>query len=267
MMSKKKSVILWIISILLSVGIVFYTQITGPTYPAKGKVIINNNEISYKLPRSSDAAEGELITIAVPDTSVHGELSYMRYKSTDTLNTIKMVRVGENLTVVVPPLEAAGKMMYKIKLISQKEKVFLRDDFIIMRYRGEVPMLIVLLHVIIIFLAFLYSTRTGFEAVYKGVKTYRFAFVTLVTLFLSGLIFGPIMQKYAFDAYWTGWPFGHDLTDNKTLVAFIFWAIAFYRLSKGRKNFKWAIIAAVVLLIVFLIPHSVLGSEIDYTAK
>jgi hypothetical protein len=264
-MSKKKSVLLWIFSILLSAGIVIYTRVTGPTYPVKGKMTINGNEISYKLPRSSDASEGELITIAVPDTSVHGELSYMRYKSKDTLTTIDMIRSGENLTVVVPPLEAAGKMMYKIKLISSKEQVSLRDDYIVMRYRGTVPMTIVYLHVIIIFLAFLYSTRAGFEAAYKGVKTYRYAFVTIVTLFLSGLIFGPIMQKYAFGAYWAGWPFGNDLTDNKTLAAFIFWIVAYFRLARNRTNYRWAIVAAIVLLIIFLIPHSVLGSEIDYT--
>ena len=38
------------------------------------------------------------------------------------------------------------------------------------------------------------------------------------TLGLGGMILGPIVQKYAFGAYWTGIPFGHDLTDAKNLV-------------------------------------------------
>jgi hypothetical protein len=157
--------------------------------------------------------------------------------------------------------------MYKIVLISGNEKTSLSDDFVILRYTGKVPGYILIVHILIIFLAMLYSTRTGVEAMFKGIKTYRFAFISMVTLFIGGLIMGPIVQKYAFDAYWTGWPFGHDLTDNKTLVAFVFWAIAFYKLSKNRKNYKWAIIASIVLLVIFLIPHSALGSEIDYTAK
>ncbi|MDZ7744022.1 MAG: hypothetical protein U5Q03_20390 [Bacteroidota bacterium] len=80
------------------------------------------------------------------------------------------------------------------------------------------------------------------------------------------MILGPIVQKYAFDVYWAGWPFGHDLTDNKTLVSFIFWLIAVFVLRKNPENRTWPIIASVVLIAIYLIPHSVLGSELDYTA-
>jgi uncharacterized membrane protein len=73
------------------------------------------------------------------------------------------------------------------------------------------------------------------------------------------------VQKYAFGAYWTGWPFGHDLTDNKTALAFIAWLIAVIKLRKNREARGWAIAAALVLLLVYLVPHSVLGSEIDHT--
>jgi uncharacterized membrane protein len=73
------------------------------------------------------------------------------------------------------------------------------------------------------------------------------------------------MQEYAFGALWTGWPFGHDLTDNKTLVSLIIWIIALFVLRKNRENRIWPVIAFVVMLAVYMIPHSVLGSEIDYT--
>jgi len=79
------------------------------------------------------------------------------------------------------------------------------------------------------------------------------------------MIFGPIVQKYAFDAYWTGVPFGFDLTDNKTLIAFIAWIVASVMVFKSKKPAYWVLGAAVVTLIVFLIPHSVLGSELDYS--
>jgi uncharacterized membrane protein len=100
----------------------------------------------------------------------------------------------------------------------------------------------------------------------RGKNTYRFAWITMVTLFVAGLILGPIVQKYAFDAYWTGWPFGQDLTDNKTLVAFIFWAVATWRLKKNPENRTWPIVAMLVLVVVFLIPHSMFGSELDYSS-
>jgi len=81
------------------------------------------------------------------------------------------------------------------------------------------------------------------------------------------MILGPVVQKFSFGDFWTGWPFGHDLTDNKSLVAFIFWVIALVALKKHQENRLWPLIASIVLLGVFLIPHSVLGSEIDYTKE
>jgi hypothetical protein len=115
------------------------------------------------------------------------------------------------------------------------------------------------------FLAMLFSSRTGIEAMIKGANTYRYTIWTVVLLFFGGLVLGPIVQYYAFGAYWTGWPFGGDLTDNKTLLAFIVWIIAFFKLRKNPENRLWPIIASIVMLLVYLIPHSVLGSEIDHT--
>lgn len=266
-MSRKKSIWLWIFAIVFTLCIAIFQRMTGPTYPVSGKITLHGNAIKFKLPRSSDADAGELIKIEIPDTTVRGAFTFKRFKSNDSLTTVTMKRDGCFLTALVPKQPPAGKVMYKIMLTSGNETTSLSDDFVVLRYKGKVPAAIWISHVILIFLAMLYSTRTGIEGMYNGIKTYRYAFVTLVTLFISGLILGPVMQKYAFGAYWTGWPFGHDLTDNKTLVAFVFWAIAFFKLSRNRKNYKWAIIAAVILLVVFLIPHSMLGSEIDYTAK
>jgi len=81
---------------------------------------------------------------------------------------------------------------------------------------------------------------------------------------IGGMILGPIVQLYAFGDLWTGWPFGGDWTDNKTLFAFVFWVIAFFVLRKNRSNRLWPIIAFVALLAIYLIPHSMGGSELDY---
>jgi len=72
------------------------------------------------------------------------------------------------------------------------------------------------------------------------------------------------VQKYAFDAFWTGFPFGYDLTDNKALIAMLFW-LAAWLASRTRDRRGWIILAALVMFIIFMIPHSLLGSELDYT--
>jgi hypothetical protein len=86
---------------------------------------------------------------------------------------------------------------------------------------------------------------------------------------VGGMILGPIVQKYAFGAFWTGWPFGYDLTDNKTLIMWIVWVAATLVLWKRPAARGWAgrgaiLSAAAVMMVVYVIPHSLRGSELDY---
>jgi len=84
-------------------------------------------------------------------------------------------------------------------------------------------------------------------------------------LLVGGLILGPLVQKYAFGALWTGFPFGHDLTDNKMLIAMIGWIAALIAGRGGKPARWWVLGASVLLMAIYLIPHSLLGSELDYS--
>ena len=127
------------------------------------------------------------------------------------------------------------------------------------------PIFVLLPHVLLIFIAMLFSNRTTIEAIRPGGNPYGTVSWTLGLLLIGGMILGPVMQKYAFGAFWTGFPFGHDLTDNKTLIAFVFWVWAWIRNTGGRRSRTWIIVAGIVLFAIYMIPHSMLGSEIDFT--
>jgi hypothetical protein len=88
---------------------------------------------------------------------------------------------------------------------------------------------------------------------------------TAVFIFIGGFILGPLVQKFSFGVLWSGVPFGFDLTDNKTLIAFVGWLIALFLMRKGRPGRVGVVAAAVLLMVVYSIPHSVLGSELDYS--
>jgi len=110
----------------------------------------------------------------------------------------------------------------------------------------------------------LLALRTGIEIFRKEPKFKTLTIVTVIVLGIGGMILGPIVQKYAFGEFWTGFPYGTDLTDNKTLIAFIGWLIALVAVIKTKKPKFWVAFATVVMFAVFLIPHSVMGSELDY---
>jgi len=263
-----KSFLWWTFAVVFTLAAARYQKMTGPTYPIDGKTSLANQEIKYSLIRTAENDEDAEISVNVPDQSVTGIIEYRRYKSHDSISSAEMKREGDKLVFMMPKQPAAGKMEYKIHLVSGPEKVTLsakEDKPVVMRFKGPVPLYILLPHILFMFLGLLFSTRTAIETLIKGARTYRYAIWTLLFLIPGGLILGPIVQKYAFGAYWTGWPFGHDLTDNKTLAMVLVWVFAIYRLRKNPDNRLWPIVAAVVVLIVYLIPHSMLGSEIDYT--
>jgi len=104
----------------------------------------------------------------------------------------------------------------------------------------------------------------GIAALGRTIDPRKLVLWTVVLLFIGGFILGPAVQKLSFGSLWTGIPFGWDLTDNKTLIALAVWVAALVAGRRGKPARGWVLAAAVVMLVVFLIPHSVLGSELKY---
>ncbi len=259
-----KNILLWILSVVITLSVVYYQRATGPTHPKYGSVEIEGQEIDFKFLRSHGGAGDAPVEIAVPDKSITGLFSFRRYKSHDEWTTRKMRYIDGKLVDSLPHQPPAGKVMYKVTLIKNGKEYPLTAEPVILRFKGAVPLYILIPHIIFMFLVMLFGIRAAIEAFSKGENNRRYIGITLISLIIGGLILGPIVQKFAFGAYWTGWPFGHDLTDNKTLFIFIFWLIAWLKVRKDHLHRTWVIVATIVMLAVYSIPHSAMGSEIDY---
>lgn len=261
----KKSVLLWIIAFVLTVLTAAYQRMTGPTYPISSEVKIENKIIKYSLDRSHGGVDDHLIKIKTDDPEIKGIILWKRFKTSDEWTKDSLMFQSGYLTALLPHQPPAGKLIYKISLSKNDNTIPLNDGLpVVIRFKGDVPVYIIIPHVIFIFLAMLFSTRTGLEFFIKEPNYKKLVYWTFGLLILGGMIFGPIMQKYAFGAYWTGVPFGIDLTDNKTLIAVIGWIIALIAMKKSTNPKRWIIFAAILMFVVYLIPHSVLGSELDY---
>ncbi len=262
-MNKKISVLLWVVAFFLTIVVIFYQRMTGPTYPIRGNALIGGHEVSFKLLRSHTSFELLPVEVETPDDGISGFVKYKRYKSKDNWAEIEMNRVGNKLISELPGQPSAGKIEYSIRLNSGDEQIILNEGkTIVARFKDEVPTAFLLTHIVFMIFSFLFAIRTGLEALRKDGNYLSLVNWTLGIVFIGGMILGPIVQKYAFGDFWTGIPFGTDLTDNKTLFAFIFWLAAFFL----KKKSKWWVLAATIMMIfIYLIPHSTLGSELDYS--
>ncbi|MCB9465778.1 MAG: hypothetical protein H6682_18955 [Candidatus Eisenbacteria bacterium] len=176
------------------------------------------------------------------------------------------------IVATLPPQPSAGKLEYFVTLTHENEEHRLPEsgEVVVIRYKDHVPLWILIPHVAMMFFAVLFGMRAGLGALFGPTGMKRQAWVALVGMTIGGMILGPIVQKHAFGAYWTGFPFGGDWTDNKTLVMWLVWVVAAIAIGRGprpeRAIARVAVaIAALVMTSVYLIPHSTRGSELDYS--
>ena len=261
----KKSILLWIAAFVLTIFTAVYQRITGPTYPISGEIKVDKELIEYKLDRSHGGEGDHPVEIKVSDTAIIGKLLWKRYKTEDEWTPVEMVRKDYRLIASLPHQPPAGKLIYKIILQKDNAVISLPEEGgVVIRFKGDVPVYFLIPHIIFIFGAMLLSTRTGLEYFNDGKKIKPLTIFTFIFIIIGGFILGPIIQYYAFGEFWTGFPFGHDLTDNKILIGFIGWLLALIALYKFKNPKKWIVFASILMFIIFLIPHSLLGSELDY---
>ncbi len=255
----------WILAILITFAAAYYQRRTGPTYPIRGKAEVNARKFFYRLERSHDSQSNCPVRIRTDDPAVSGIVEWKRHGLDEPFVGTPMAFDQGTLMAELPHQPPAGKLDYRVILIAGSGKLVLPEKGpAVIRFKGEVPYSILIPHILAMFIAMLLSNRAGLEIFNPKPRLKTLTYGTLGFLSMGGLILGPIVQKYAFGAYWTGWPFGIDLTDNKTFLALLGWVAAAIALRRAKRPEIWTAAASVVLLAVYMIPHSVLGSERKY---
>ena len=260
---KKKKTLFWILAIIITISAGIYQRKTGPTHPKDVKVEISGKKYTLKLPRSHSGTDDFFLKLDLPD-HLKGKIFYRRYPTDEKWKSNKLQIKDNKVAGMLPGQPPAGKLEYYIALFTDNQLIYIaKNDPLRIRFKGEVPDGILIPHVLIMFLAMLFSTLAGLYALGK-VPNYRlYGYITIILLVAGGFILGPLMQYHAFGDAWTGIPFGWDLTDNKTLIAFIGWLTAVLA-NRNSIRPRYYVFAAILLLIVYSIPHSVMGSEYDY---
>lgn len=251
----------WLLAVVITLALSVYQRMTGPTYPKRITVELNGESYKIKLPRSG-VQHDETVTLKGIPSDVKSQIHYRRYPTPNDYTTDDFVWKDSVWQVVLPVQPVAGKLQYYITI---GDKDYLADEPIIIRFRNDVPAIILIPHILLMFAAMLFAVYT-FLLVVTCKEYSRWLKITVGTLFVGGFILGPLVQHAAFGPWWAGFPYGTDLTDNKTLISFLFFMIALATL-RWKYN-KWVVCLAVVVMIaIFSIPHSAYGSEYDYTTQ
>lgn len=286
-----KKVLIWVFALIITLSAAVYQRYTGPTKPKRIEFTLNENTYKVKLDRTSGeennshgrpGSNDARIKLSIKDSSITAKIYYRKFKSEADwisadftryfrkmdswfMNKILGIYEVEGLLAKLPQQPPAGKLEYYIEVYDGEERAILRkDNPIVIRFKAAVPGIVLVPHIIIMFFAMFLSNLAGLMAIANISRFRVYTILTFIFLALGGMILGPIVQKYAFGDLWTGVPFGWDLTDNKTLIAFLFWGVALLWTRNSKRRYL-TIIASLILFAIYTIPHSMFGSELDYT--
>ena len=274
-------VALWTAAVVVMLSAAAYQRTTGPTYPFRGDLALAGDTAAFELIRSEETVRDARVVVPVPPAAeVDGTLIFRRFPTADPFTAVPMERTGDTLVGVLPAQPAAGKLEYRVEAHAAGDTVRIPGDYVdedggetvIIRFKDPVPAGVLIPHVLFMFFAILVGVRSGLAAAIGRTDYRRYAWTALGLMTVGGMILGPIVQKHAFGKYWTGWPNGYDLTDNKTLIMWLVWVAAcavlgLARKARARERAARGVvaIATLVMLSVYLVPHSLRGSELDYS--
>lgn len=204
-----------------------------------------------------------MLEFEIPDTAVTGNITFRKFPTNEAWTTLNLTRSGNTLTGSLPHQPPAGKLEYKVEFRKDDQLFPLHEtNATVIRFKGDVPASILIPHIILMFVAMFFSNLAGVMALFRHPRFRFFTFWTLVLLGIGGMILGPWVQLHAFGEAWAGVPFAWDLTDNKTLIAFLFWILAVV-MNRKKERPVYVIVASLVILIIYSIPHSMYGSQLD----
>ena len=264
--------LLWFLAVVLMMTSAVYQRRTGPTYPLRGSVEVSGTAYDYKLIRSNNSTHDARVEIPRGAGETSGSLFHKRYPTADSFTEVPMAVEGDQVVGLLPAQPPAGKLEYYVRLEGPDGSVRIPEDpaaNVIIRFKGPVPAGVLVPHILFMFFSMLIGMRAALGAIFAPATMRRYAWITLTGMTIGGMLLGPIVQKFAFGSFWTGFPFGYDLTDNKTLIMWVVWVVACLIIGlaprRDERVGRLAVVLAVlVMTVVYLIPHSLRGSELDY---
>jgi hypothetical protein len=223
----------------------------------------------------------EIMLKVDPPVEMGADVIY-RVPGSQAADTVAMSEISSGVWSARLPIgEKGDRIEYGFLFTSREESdagivtASDRTGYYLIKYKGEFSITVLILHVLCMFAAFFFiieASLGAFAVLFMGEdKEFTVAQTRWVLLFtfLGGWPLGFALNWQRFGYLWEGFPFGYDITDNKTQLIAIFWLIVAAMVWKsfacrrtgrdlaGPGVFATAVIIASVLsMILYLVPHS-----------
>lgn len=244
-------------------------SVEGPGFRAEHRTV--TEQVGAGRPTLSITLKGDRVLEPVVRYSVGREGS---------LHAVPMTReTAGSWRATLPECEKGTRIYYAIELQDGGGTVGRIPDgegsFQFIKFKGEASSVVLVLHILFMFASFYFMIQGFWSAVAilagRGSKSEAVGHArwVLISSFIGGWPLGFILNYQAFGVIWEGFPFGRDITDNKTQIMFIFWLVSLLLVRSsflgkgeerdrlGARGFAVALVVSfIVSLLLFIVPHS-----------
>ena len=249
----------WALALVLALAGLFAQRLLSSKLPLAVLVDWEGRQVSAELARSHVGPGGQRLSIQGLDADWTGELIW-RPAGEGSFTRTALRNLGSLITGEIPAHPRGTQVEYRIEITTQRGLLRLPTrGTVITQFRGAAPLWVSLPHIVLLALGLLLAMRAGLEALALGEHAQGFASGSLLAFLGGGLILGPLMKHHAYGFLWAGPPQGLDSTDTKTLILLLAWLLPLLLRARGRRVRHWILLAALLSLAAFLIPHSSFG--------
>jgi len=254
--------LLWILALLITCSAAYYQRVSSPTYPSV--VIIPIEMQKYPVPflHSHTGKSDCPIILQIGDISVKGELYYRKYPSQSEMTKLEMKREGDKLVAAMPNQSPGVKVEYRVDLFKNGVQLnYTISKPTILLFEGEIPKFPFFMNLAVLGLAIFLSTWSGLLALFGSGASKFFSMLTFISFIIGGFIIAPIVHKYAVNDWWTGFPIGYSLNNNKFFLASLVWLVVVVTIQR-KYNRIISVVASLLSLLIFLIPSTFVENEV-----
>lgn len=262
------------IALVLTIALLGLARRTSTRHTAEYSVRIADITAAHRTVTEAFGEKPILNVAVAPSEGLSAILYYSTTKGGPyAIDT--MVQTNDGFTGTLSVLEKGATWYYHIDMLKDGSAVgrFPANGDQFIKFKGHVPVYAIVPHIFCMFATVFIGLMTVFTAydVAKGKgdirKSTRYLLWTNIFVFIGGFPLGYYVAYAAFGKGWSGIPVGWDITDNKTVILFLFWLVTLILARKGLKGEKIAIsngayftltiVSFAVSIISFMIPHSI----------
>ncbi len=250
----KQSLILWISAFAISFLFAFGNRMISPEYPVTRSFGINMKRVTYKFEKVYRGKDDYKIVVGTDTDSLNGSILWKVKNSNSGWNSASMKFSGNTLTGKIPHQPPSTLVDYRVKVWKGNNIFYLPPGGkITLKYFSSVPSSIMGFYYLTLYLALIFSVRTGLDYFNENQKIKKLALFTIMIWIANVIVFNPVKHSYELSTRIgsTILPIT-DLFDIRHLILLIIWILGII-LIFNLKNYKtWAAIAGAATLIAFL---------------